>query len=131
MTAPYEKVLVYASIADSAQLTNTRLNVLVYASIADSAQPRKTSNVTRPFLILWVGSGDETTLQGALTTLAGSKLVLKHYWQTMCVFQIKDGLTDHNVLRDFKHAWGNGSPKLCLIIVPLVPKYDGCINVKY
>ena len=27
---------------------------------ADSAQPRKASNVTRPFPILWVGSGDET-----------------------------------------------------------------------
>ena len=28
---------------------------------ADSAQPRKASNVTRPFPILWVGSGDETS----------------------------------------------------------------------
>ena len=27
---------------------------------ADTAQPRKHSNVTRPFPILWVGSGDET-----------------------------------------------------------------------
>ena len=27
---------------------------------ADSAQPRNCSNVTRPFPILWVGSGDET-----------------------------------------------------------------------
>ena len=27
---------------------------------ADTAQPRKRSNVTRPFPILWVGSGDET-----------------------------------------------------------------------
>ena len=25
------------------------------------AQPRKASNVTRPFTVLWVGSGDETT----------------------------------------------------------------------
>ena len=41
MTAPYEKVL-------------------VHVRIAESAQPRKVSNVTRPFLILWVGSGDET-----------------------------------------------------------------------
>ena len=29
---------------------------------ADTAQPRKRSNVTRPFPILWVGSGDETKL---------------------------------------------------------------------
>ena len=42
MTAPYE-------------------NVLVHMYIADSAQPRKTSNVTRLFPVLWVGSGDETT----------------------------------------------------------------------
>ena len=34
--------------------------VLLHACIADSAQPRKASNVTRPFPILWVGSGDET-----------------------------------------------------------------------
>ena len=27
---------------------------------AESAQPIKASNVTRPFPILWVGSGDET-----------------------------------------------------------------------
>ena len=31
---------------------------------ADSAQPRKASNVTRPFPILWVGSGDETISRG-------------------------------------------------------------------
>ena len=31
---------------------------------ADSAQPRKASNVTRPFPILWLGSGDETTRTG-------------------------------------------------------------------
>ena len=35
-------------------------NVLVHVVFADSAQPRKASNVTRPFPILWVGSGDET-----------------------------------------------------------------------
>ena len=29
---------------------------------ADTAQPRKRSNVTRPFPVLWVGSGDETML---------------------------------------------------------------------
>ena len=28
---------------------------------ADSAQPRKARNVTRPFPILWEGSGDETS----------------------------------------------------------------------
>ena len=27
---------------------------------AESAQPGKASNVTRPFPVLWVGSGDET-----------------------------------------------------------------------
>ena len=27
---------------------------------AGSAQPRKASNVTRPFPVLWVGSGDKT-----------------------------------------------------------------------
>ena len=27
---------------------------------AESAQPRKASNVTIPFPVLWVGSGDET-----------------------------------------------------------------------
>ena len=41
MTAPYEKVL-------------------VQARIAELAQPREANNVTRPFPILWVGSGDET-----------------------------------------------------------------------
>ena len=35
-------------------------NVLAHVLFADSAQPRKASNVTRPFPILWVGSGDET-----------------------------------------------------------------------
>ena len=40
MTAPYEKVL-------------------VHVRIAESAQPRKASNVTRPFPIIWVRSGDE------------------------------------------------------------------------
>ena len=35
--------------------------VLVNVRIAESAQPRKASNVTRPFPVLWVGSGDETT----------------------------------------------------------------------
>ena len=35
-------------------------NVLVHMLFADSAEPRKASNVTRPFPILWVGSGDET-----------------------------------------------------------------------
>ena len=29
---------------------------------ADSARPRKASNVTGPFPILWVGSGDETNV---------------------------------------------------------------------
>ena len=28
---------------------------------ADTAQPRKRSNVTRPFPVLWVGSGNETS----------------------------------------------------------------------
>ena len=28
---------------------------------AESAQPRKASNVTRPFPVLWVGSGDKTS----------------------------------------------------------------------
>ena len=37
--------------------------LLVHACFADSAQPRKASNVTRPFLILWVGSGNETIIQ--------------------------------------------------------------------
>ena len=37
--------------------------VLVHAHIADSAQPRKASNVTRPFPVSWVGSGDETRIQ--------------------------------------------------------------------
>ena len=55
MTAPYEKVLVHARIADSAQPTKTRSNVLVHMCIAESAQPRKASNVTRPFPTLWVG----------------------------------------------------------------------------
>ena len=36
-------------------------NVLAHVLFADSAQPRKASNVTRPFPILWVGSGDEIT----------------------------------------------------------------------
>ena len=45
MTAPYTKVL-------------------VHTCIADSAHAREASNVTRPFPILWVGSGDETTLKG-------------------------------------------------------------------
>ena len=35
-------------------------NVLAHMLFADSAQPRKASNVTRPYPILWVGSGDET-----------------------------------------------------------------------
>ena len=35
-------------------------NVLAHVLFADSAQPRKARNVTRPFPILWVGSGDET-----------------------------------------------------------------------
>ena len=35
-------------------------NVFAHVVFADSAHPRKASIVTRPFPILWVGSGDET-----------------------------------------------------------------------
>ena len=34
---------------------------LVHVLFSDSAQPRRCSNVTRPFLIWWVESRDETT----------------------------------------------------------------------
>ena len=40
---------------------------------ADSAQPRKASNVTRPFPILWVGSGDETTVRMAMAATHSKK----------------------------------------------------------
>ena len=56
MTAPLKNILVHVNIADSAQPRP----VLAHVRIAESAQPRKASNVTRPFPVLWVGSGDET-----------------------------------------------------------------------
>ena len=40
---------------------------------AESAQPR---NVTRPFPVLWVGSGDETTASPALSSLSLSLSLL-------------------------------------------------------
>ena len=42
-------------------MTAPNAKVLVHTRIADSAQPREASNVTFP--VLWVGSGDETTLK--------------------------------------------------------------------
>ena len=44
-------------------MTAPNAKVLVHTCIADSAQPIEASNVTRPFSVLWVGSGDETTLK--------------------------------------------------------------------
>ena len=41
---------------------------------AESAQPRKASNVTTPFPVLWVGSGDET--------------ILKHVFQCVCINEV-------------------------------------------
>ena len=42
-------------------MTFPKENVLAYMLFADSAKPRKVSNVTRSFPILWVWPGDETT----------------------------------------------------------------------
>ena len=39
---------------------------------ADTAQPRKRSNVTRPFPILWVESGDETNCDTNVNTSSGT-----------------------------------------------------------
>ena len=48
---------------------------------AESAQPGKTSNVTRPFPILWVGSGDET------------KFLVKSHWRGSTIFESRSSST--------------------------------------
>ena len=58
-------------------MTSPYENVLAHVLFADSAQPRKASNVTRPFPILWVGSGDETTA-GPLRLTPGQRSYVKH-----------------------------------------------------
>ena len=66
---------------------------------AESAQPRKASNVTRHFPVLWVGSGDETSQKwiAKTPTYVGSEcryktLTAKENWSYNTVGRFYVGL---------------------------------------